>query len=72
MKKALIAIALSLFGSTVQQGSAPERAAADYSWQCTWQTYCNPYTGFCWQRQQCCQQVWDPFTGAYAWQCWWR
>lgn len=72
MKK-LIAIT-TMFLTSISSIS-PEAAKAQYSWQCSWQTYCgyNYYGQYtCWRREQCCEQVYNPWTGVYAWQCFWR
>ena len=68
MKTVFIALALT-FASLV--GTPPQSAEAQgYSWQCDTRYYCDYYG--CYYRQYCCIQVWNYYTGAYAWRCEWR
>ena len=73
MKKLILAAALLLAPATIT--ASPQPVEAQYSAQCAVQTYCgvNIYGYYaCWQRTQCCESVYNPWTGAYAWQCVWR
>lgn len=75
MKKLLLAVSI-VVASLVGPGPiSPVAKANNYTWQCSVQTYCgvNIWGNYsCWQRQQCCEQYWNSYTGAYAWRCVWN